>query len=166
MPATALTDTLTADNPIDLLEHLASGKEWTFDRPNDAEMAIHVPGQWGDYNLFFAWSEDLGALHVSCCFEMRVQDSQRAAVYELLAVLNERLWLGHFALWSDEGLPMFRHTMRVTDLASSERALEELIDIAVGECDRFYPAFNFVIWGGQPVQDAVRSAMLEVMGEA
>ena len=44
--------------------------------------------------------------------------------------------------------------------------LEDLMDIAVGECDRFFPAFQFVLWGGRSAQDALDSAMLETVGEA
>ncbi|KJS44128.1 MAG: hypothetical protein VR70_01960, partial [Rhodospirillaceae bacterium BRH_c57] len=97
-------------NPIDKVEQLASGREWIFDRRSDEEMAVEVPGQWCDYGLYFAWSEDLNALHFSCAFDMRVPPKCRPAIYELLALLNERLWIGHFSLWQDEGLPMFRQT--------------------------------------------------------
>jgi hypothetical protein len=155
-----------AHNPIDLVEQVASGKDWSFDRRSDEEMAVEVPGRWCDYGLYFAWSEDLGALHFSCAFDMRVPERQQTQVYELLAHLNERLWIGHFAVWMDEGIPMFRHTVQVTDLAASRLALEDLMDIAVAECERFYPAFQFVIWAGKSAREAIQAAMLDVMGEA
>ena len=41
-----------------------------------------------------------------------------------------------------------------------------LVDIALSECERFYPAFQFVIWGGKPPNDAVQAALLETVGEA
>ena len=44
--------------------------------------------------------------------------------------------------------------------------LEDLMDIAVGECDRFFPAFQFLIWGGMSAQDALDLAMLETVGKA
>jgi len=37
---------------------------------------------------------------------------------------------------------------------------------AVGECDRFYPAFQFVIWGGRNPEDALAASLLETQGEA
>jgi hypothetical protein len=30
-------------------------------------------------------------------------------VYRLVAQINEQLWLGHFDVWLQEGLIMFRH---------------------------------------------------------
>lgn len=153
-------------NPIDLVERVATGKDWSCERRSVEEVAVEVPGRWCDYGLYFAWSEELGALHFSCAFDMRIDAQRQAQVYELLAHLNERLWLGHFAIWMDEGIPMFRHTVQVTDLAAARLVLEDLIAIAVAECERFYPAFQFVIWGGKSARDAIQAAMLDVMGEA
>ncbi|MGI9452435.1 MAG: YbjN domain-containing protein, partial [Geminicoccaceae bacterium] len=48
----------------------------------------------------------------------------------------------------------------------SGELMEDLIDIAVAECERFYPAFQFVIWGGKPPVEALTAAMLETEGEA
>jgi len=41
-----------------------------------------------------------------------------------------------------------------------------LIEIAITECERFYPAFQFVIWGGKSPAEAIAAAMLETVGEA
>jgi hypothetical protein len=153
-------------NPIDLVEQVADGREWAFDRRSEAEMAVEIPGQWCDYGLYFAWSEELSAMHFSCAFDVRVPSTARAQIYELLAHLNQKLWLGHFALWMEEGVPMFRHTLQMPDGLSSRPAVEELIELAIAECERFYPAFQFVIWGGKSAQDAIQAAMFETMGQA
>ncbi len=167
MQSTAFADEHEAvTNPIDLVERVASCKDWIFDRRSDEEVAVEVPGRWCDYGLYFAWSEELGALHFSCAFDMRVPDRQMPQIYELLAHLNERLWIGHFALWMDEGMPMFRHTVQVTDLAAARLVLEDLMEVAVTECERFYPAFQFVVWAGKSAREAIEAAMLDVMGEA
>lgn len=165
MLASDFADTPTL-NPIDLVEQLADGREWAFDRRNDAEMAVEIPGQWCDYGLYFAWSEELSAMHFSCAFDSRVPDTGRAQVYELLAHLNQKLWLGHFALWIEEGIPMFRHTLHLPESLSSPPAVEDLIELAIAECDRFYPAFQFVIWGGKSAQEAIQAAMFETVGQA
>ena len=41
-----------------------------------------------------------------------------------------------------------------------------MVDIAITECERFYPAFQFVLWGGKTPADALEAAMLECRGEA
>src|SRR5690606_18954755 len=106
MHAATLSE-IHAAHPIDAIEQLAVVRDWAFDRRSDEEVAIEIPGQWCDYALYVAWSQDLGALHFSCAFDMRVPARARPAIYELVCHLNERLWMGHFALWMEEGIPMF-----------------------------------------------------------
>jgi len=153
-------------NPIDFVEHIANAREWAFERRSEEEVAIEVPGRWCDYALYFAWSQELKALHLSCALDMRVQERQKAGIYELLALLNERLWLGHFVVWTEEGVPMFRHTLWVGDPSIVGEAVEELVEHAVAECERFYPAFQFVIWAGKSASEAIQAAMLDTVGEA
>jgi hypothetical protein len=98
---------------------------------------------------------------------MKVPAKKRNHLYALLAMANEKLWLGHFDLWSEEGLPMFRHSALFRDEAgASVELIEDLVDIAITECDRFYPAFQFVLWGGKDPAEAIAAAMLETEGEA
>jgi len=154
-------------NPLDLVEQFVTTNDWAFDRRSDDELAAEVPGRWCNYSLYFAWREDMGAMHFTCAFDMKVPDAKRLPIFELLGMVNEKLWLGHFGLWEDEGVPMFRHTslLRGTPGAVPEQ-VEDLIDIAVGECERFYPAFQFVIWGGKSAKDAMAASLLETQGEA
>jgi hypothetical protein len=42
----------------------------------------------------------------------------------------------------------------------------ELMDLAVAECERYYPAFQFVIWGGRTAEDAIASSLFDTVGEA
>ena len=41
-----------------------------------------------------------------------------------------------------------------------------MVDIALTECERFFPAFQFVLWGGKSPGDALAAAMLDCVGEA
>jgi hypothetical protein len=106
-------------------------------------------------------------MHFTCAFDMKVPDAKKVPIFELLGMVNEKLWLGHFGLWEEESVPMFRHTslLRGTTGPVPEQ-VEDLIDIAVGECERFYPAFQFVIWGGKSARDAMAASLLETQGEA
>ena len=154
-----------ASNPMDMIEESIVRREWAYDRRSDTELAVEAPGTWCDYGMFFAWSEELSALHFSCALDMRVQPKLLPQIYELLAKLNERLWMGHFAVWVEEGIPMFRHTVRLPNRMESE-AVDELMDLAMSECERYYPSFQFVIWGGRSAADAITSSLLDTVGEA
>lgn len=154
-------------NPIDILEELVSANEWRFDRTTDAEMVVELAGTWCDYRMYFVWQEDLGAIYFSCLFDARIPQAKRSASHELLALINEKLWLGHFDLCSEELVPMFRHTILLRGLGSvSVEQLEDVVDIAFSECERFFPAFQFVLWGGKSPQESLAAAMLETIGEA
>jgi len=89
------------------------------------------------------------------------------ALFELLALANERLWIGHFGMDPDDGMPLFRHSVLLRGApGASAESLEDMIDIAITECERFYPAFQFVLWGGKTPTEALEAAMLECVGEA
>ena len=154
-------------NPLDILEELVAANEWRFDRSSDEEMVVELTGRWCDYRMLFAWHEDLSAVYFSCLFDLRIPVRKRTAALELLALVNERLWLGHFELGSEDLLPIYRHTVLLRGAESrSVEQLEELVDIALTECERFYPAFQFMLWGGHTPQAALDAAMLETVGEA
>lgn len=154
-------------NPIDLVEELTMANEWSYDRGGSDEMVVEIPGRFCDYRVFVMWNNDVQALHVSCAFEAKIPAGKRRDIHDLLAILNERLWLGHFDITADDGMPMFRHTLplRGQREASAEQ-IEDLLDTALTECERFYPAFQFVIWGGRSAKDAIEAAIIDVMGEA
>ena len=106
-------------------------------------------------------------MHFSCGFDMKVPKGRRGAVYELLALANEKLWLGHFDLSTDDNSPAFRHAVLLRGVAAaSAEQVEDLVDIALSECERFYPAFQFVVWGGKSPAQAIVSAMIDPVGEA
>ena len=156
-----------AANPLDVVEQIIAANEWAFDRRSESEMAAEAPGRWCDYGLFFNWSHEISAMHFTCAFDLKVPERQRTALYELLALANERLWIGHFGMESEDGMPVFRHSMLLRGApGASAESLEDMVDIAITECERFFPAFQFVLWGGKSPADALQAAMLDCVGEA
>jgi len=160
------TDT-TASNPLDLVEQLAIAQDWPFHRQSEEELAAEINGHWCNYKLWFAWHPEMGVMHLSCALDMKVPNKKREPLHSLLAMANEKLWLGHFDFCSEENLPVFRHALLLREgVGVSGELLEDLVDIAITECERFYPAFQFVIWGGKRPAEALKAAMLETEGEA
>lgn len=153
-------------NPLDMVESIVSEHEWPFDRPSDQDLSVTVAGSWCDYHLGFTWATDLAALQVSCTFDLKVPSRRKPDVQSLLAMVNERMWCGHFDLWSEEGLPMFRHVLLLRGCGPTSGQVEDLIEVAITECERFYPAFQFLIWGGKRPDEALAAAILETVGEA
>jgi hypothetical protein len=141
----------SATNPLDVLEQIVIANDWTFERRSDGEMAAEAPGKWGNYTLFFSWAAEISAMHFSCAFEMKVPGGKRAPLFELLALANERLWIGHFGLESDDGTPVFRHSVLLRGApGASAESLEDMVDIALTECERFFPAFSSCCGAASP----------------
>jgi hypothetical protein len=154
-------------NPVDVVEHLAAVKEWTFDRAADDEIAISVTGRWTDYHLSFTWMDEIEALHMACAFDCRVPERRRMEVLALIAQVNEQLWLGHFDLWSRDGVIMFRHSLILAGgTEPTSRQCEVLLEAALDACERYYQAFQFVVWAGKPAREAMDAAMFDTLGEA
>ncbi len=167
MTSLALSHDTSVSNPLDLVEQVISANDWAFDRRSDSDMAAEAPGKWCDYGLYFCWSHEISVMHFSCSFDLKSPAKRRVALYELLAKANERLWIGHFGMDEDNGMPIYRHSvlLRGTPSASSE-SIEDLVDIALTECERFFPAFQFVLQSGKSPDEALEAAMLDCAGEA
>lgn len=154
-------------SPLDVIEQIVAANDWAFDRLSDEEMAVQVPGKWCDYNVFCAWDENVGAVHFTVAFDTRVPKTRRAPVHELLALINDKMWMGHFAIWQDEGLLAYRHALPLRGSGGpSLEQVEDLLQNALIDCERFYPAFQYVVWGGKSAADALAAAMIECVGEA
>lgn len=167
MTATTDFQQETFFHPLDLMEQIASAQDWIFERTSDQNIAVEVRGHWCDYRLFGTWHEDMGALLFACAFDVRVPESKRRDVADLMLCINEKMVVGHFDVWSEDGLPVFRHAvlLRGTTGASVEQ-IEDMVDIALAECERYYPAIQFVLWGGKSPAEAIEAAILETVGEA
>ena len=156
-----------ASNPLDVMEQIVAANDWAFDRRSAREMAAEAPGKWCDYGLHFAWRADISALSFACTFDMKIPPDARPKLFELLSLANERLWIGHFGLQGEDGTPVFRHAVLLRGApGASAESLEDMVDIAMAECERFFPAFQFVLWGGKSADEALRAAMLDCAGEA
>ncbi|MFN0042470.1 MAG: YbjN domain-containing protein [Alphaproteobacteria bacterium] len=167
MTALSTSERHPSRNPLDTMEEIVASNDWAHERMSDEEMVAGVGGQWCDYRIHCAWSDDLSALHFSCSLDIRVPARRLTAVNELLAMVNGKLWVGHFDLANEDRLPTFRHTVLLRGArGATVEQLEDLLDVAIHESERYYPAFQYVIWGGRPPAEAIQAAVLEPVGEA
>ncbi len=161
------TQTETISNPIDWVEDVVHDREWAFDRTSETELIVEIQGRFCTYRMFFVWDTETGAFYFTVLLDARIADHHKSRIYELLAMVNEKLWIGHFDYCSDEAMPMYRQTilMRQGFLASAEM-MEDLVEVGLAECDRYFPAFQYVLWGGRPPKEALTAALFETVGEA
>jgi hypothetical protein len=157
------------DTPIDTLESWFDAHGWSHDRIGDEEIIAVTQGSWGQYELRGVWRDDDSVLQFLAFPDISVTKAQFPAIYETVGLINEQLWLGHFELWSSNGSLVFRHAALLDGEDDGKLPSEQadaLIDAAIGELDRFYPVFQFVLWGGKSPQEAIAAAMVETHGEA
>lgn len=156
-------------NPLDVAEMVMLDRDLAFDRSGDGDLLAETTGMWGKYRIWFAWQEEHGSLTITCAIDSKLPKHSLMAVYALLAHVNERLWLGHFSIDSEESVVNFRQTTLVKDAdgqSISTTIIQELLDIAVQECERFYPALQAVVWGGKSPKEAIEFSLFDTVGEA
>jgi len=155
-----------ATNPLDRVERLAETRAWNVDRTNDHEVVMLVGGGWADLNLSFTWRDDLESLQFACMLDLKVPDKRRDEVAKLLAIINSQLVHGHYDLWHD-GSIVFRYALVLAGGARvNDEQCEAIISFGIETTQTYYPAIQFVIWAGHTAEEALKSALLETMGEA
>ena len=156
-----------AIDPLDVVERVLVAENLAFDRSDDGDLAFSLAGDWKDYELWFAWRPEADCLQLCVSLDLRAPKSKRTASNELLALINPRVWVGHFELWAEDGEIVFRNAV---SLAHGERPnmaqAAAMIDSAVEAADRFYPAFDFLLKGGKNPADAMAACMFETVGQA
>ena len=152
--------------PIDMLAALFQAHGWACEVGRD-ELNGEVQGSWVKYQVKAIWRAEDNVLQILCLPDIHVSKPQVAACCELLSLINEQTWLGHFEMWSNGGILLYRNANLLTEegLLGPAQA-QMLIETAVQEWDRFYPAFQFVLWGGKPPVEALAAAMVDAAGEA
>ncbi|MEM7289818.1 MAG: YbjN domain-containing protein, partial [Pseudomonadota bacterium] len=122
---------------------------------------------WTDYNISLSWMEDFEALHLACAFDMKVPDTRLAETTRLLSLINEQMLIGHFDVWAREGVVMFRQTLMLNGGADpTGEQLECLMMSALESCERYFQAFQFVVWAGHSAEKSLESALFETSGSA
>ena len=154
-------------NPIDIIEDVIHQKKWNFSRAADHELVAEISSQWCAYRLYFTWSENINALSLSITFDIRFPETKLNTAYELLGLINENLWIGHFDITSRNGIPAFRHTI----LSNSEteilhKKFEDVVDIAIYECEKFYPSFQQIPFDEITPSEAINFSNFEVIRRA
>ena len=154
-------------DPLDIVEHVLQAENLPFDRVGDGDLAFAIAGDWKDYELWFAWRPEGDCLQICCSLDLKATKARRPALHELVALINQRMWLGHFEIWTEDGEIVFRHALSLPDGERPTLAqAASMIDAAVEAADRFHPAFDFMIRGNKKPQEAIDSCLFETVGSA
>lgn len=165
-----MLDTQPAEAPeraLDVVEQTLLAADWACERSEEGAIHCAAMTRWGECGGLFAWRNEPASLHFSLTVDVRSQQGRKPAIHDLVCRINERLWLGHFDYWADEGVAVFRHTIPMLDrIAPEPGEIAAVIAAALEAADQFLPAFNFVVWAGKSPAEALEAAMFETVGEA
>ena len=154
-------------NPIDVVEEVIYSKKWTFSRADDYELVAEIASKWCQYRFYFTWSEQIRAISLTVTFDLKFPHAKIKDAQELLALINEKLWIGHFDITSKNGIPAYRHTeLSFPEDEVLHHQLENLVDIAIYECEKFYPAFHLVLFEDNDPGKALAISTFDTIGVA
>jgi hypothetical protein len=155
------------NNPLAAVEDIAAENNWAFERSGEDEVTIVSKGSWTGSQLSFTWMAEIEALHLASAFDMKIPQARRPEVQRLIAAINEQLWVGHFDIWTHTGMIMYRQALVLPGgLTASSAQCEVMLAGAIHACERYYPAFQFVVWAGKTAAEAMSAAMFDTEGEA
>ncbi|MBB6178502.1 YbjN domain-containing protein [Pseudorhizobium flavum] len=154
-------------NPVDMIEVVAASNDWAFERSGEDEIALTVEGRWADYHVSFSWMEEFEALHLACAFDIRIPDARVNEVIRLLSHINGQVLMGHFDLWRQEDVVIFRQSLLLAGGAEpTSQQVEVLLSSALDACESYFQAFQFVVWSGMDAKNAMEVVLFETVGEA
>ncbi|MEM8987353.1 MAG: YbjN domain-containing protein [Pseudomonadota bacterium] len=167
MSVELLETSVSAADPLDVVEAIASETDIGFERVDPQELHLTVTGGWSDLTLWFAWRPEYQTLQVGAPIEMTAPKERRDDACRLLAMVNENLWLGHFDIWADDGSIVYRHAAVLPEDASFDAEQAQLlIQGALEAYDRFYPAFDLLLNDKKSPEDAMALSLFETAGSA
>lgn len=156
-------------NPIDNVEDILLENNWVFERMSNDNLAVSVKGKSCNYHLYFIWQEDMSALQFCCQYDFPIPSGLTFATLKTLTNVNKDLWMGHFDIPETTKIPSFRHTSLLHGSGgnnSTSELIEDMMDIALVQCERFYPVFHLLA-NDTHTDDAMLSlALMETAGES
>lgn len=154
-------------NPLDLIEDVVVSNDWSYNRTDNDTLYVEVGGEWCDYQLTLAWSQDCHLLQYTWTYNIKVPNNKHLSIYSLINKINLNLSAGHFELWTEDGWIMYRNSLISFDYSSiTPEKIDYILSSSLEDCDKYYPTFQFLLWGNKTPRQAIEASLLEIKGEA
>ena len=179
MTATQIQDGDNAFDPLDMVESILTEEGLEYERTPEGDLGFALKGDWRAYEMWFSWRPEGECLQLCCSLDVesvagRLAPERLPGLYELVCLVNQHVWFGHFEVFCDKDDDnedtfevVFRHTLGVSlpDRAAMMSGAH-MINNAAEAVDRFYPAFDFWFKGAETAQAAFSACLFETQGEA
>jgi len=179
MNTSEVYDSDSTFDPLDMVESILTEEGLDFERTPEGDLGFALSGDWRTYEMWFSWRPEGDCLQLCCSLNVEqdtgktLQKERLPGLYELLALVNQHVWFGHFEVFRDVEAHMssydivFRHTVAVIPQdRGSVASSAHMINSAAEAVDRFFPAFDFWFKGAASANDAFAACLFETRGEA
>ena len=155
------------NNPIDYIEEYFSRFFDNILRDSENKITINAKGLWNTYKISIIWSETKKIFEICSYLDNSRKTRNDNSVYLLISKVNEKTGLGYFNFNPKLNTIFFNHKASVKGQESiTIEQVENFVDIAVEECDRFFPVFYVFFNKKKSPKNAIDIAILETCGEA
>lgn len=160
--------TAEGNNPLDMIEELIEARGWSFERTDDDFIMVSLPGHKVSYEICMEWQEEFSSLLFACSLPLEISEANYESATRVIEQINQNLWLGHFDLSNKGKIPTFRHTFlfRMIPSGLAVDIVNDVLELALAECNRFYTTFQMIQAGDVRLQDNLHAAVFETVGEA
>lgn len=133
-------------NSIDITESVATKLDLAYQRVDDNEISIVLMGEKTDYELTVILQADYEIIYFSCDLDIVALADKYALITEAIVKVNERIWVGHFDLITNNNRIVYSLTIPfISSFLVDESIIELIMKLISDECDKFFSLFSYDI---------------------
>ena len=142
-------------NPINVFEDIVISNNWAFERPIDDEIYVEAPTKYSNLIIQVTWLKKEQKIDIKASFYVKMDFSRNDEIYKLLNLINNSINSGHFQI-NENKYPTFRNSIIFKNMKNSKLdILKECLNYAILESEKFFPAFQLVLWAGKKAEEAI-----------
>tara|TARA_B100002052_G_C15427912_1_gene395712 strand:+ start:53 stop:556 length:504 start_codon:yes stop_codon:yes gene_type:complete len=154
-------------NPIDEVEEILFAYGLEFLRKNNDEIFLRYSGIWNNYEMSFSWIKNSNLVQINNDLSISIPEEMIIGIQRMISIVNEKIKLGYFGFSTEKSCIYFRHNVLLRGgVKFNTEQVEEFFDLIADECDKYYPAFQIYLQKHNDPVFALKSALLETVGEA
>ena len=153
-------------NPINIFEKISISNNWAFERPLDEEIYVEVPTKYSNLIIQISWSKKDQTIDLKASFYIKMDFSTNDEIFRLLNLINNTINIGHFQI-NESKYPTFRYSMIFNDIQNLKfDILNRTLNYAISESEKFFPAFQLILWAGKKAEEAIMFLDFATEGKA
>ena len=120
-----------------------------------------------NYEMSFSWIKNSNLVQINNDLSISIPEEMIIGIQRMISIVNEKIKLGYFGFSTEKSCIYFRHNVLLRGgVKFNTEQVEEFFDLIASECDKYYPAFQIYLQKHNDPVFALKSALLETVGEA